>query len=442
MKKLLSLVLALVLLTSCVSFAAAEEKVTLVVWSFTDELGNMIKDNFTPTHPNIEIEYQMYPTADFPGKLDPVLATNSADAPDVFALEAAFVKKYVDSDYTADLKDIGFTDDDFNKLVPAVVEIGTDARNSKVKALSWQATPGALFYRTSLADKYLGIKTPEEFQAAVADWDTFFETAIELNENSDGAVKMFSSLGDIFNPFFYARENGWVKDGKLIIDDVLIDYLDYALMAEEDGVYNLADQWSETWFAGMKSDITMCYFLPTWGLHYTIKPNCGNYDAEKDGKLEGAEGTYGDWTMVTGPSAYSWGGTWLGANAAKVATADDAKKAAMKELIHFITVNEEQLYSYAKASGDFVSNRSVCERIVQEGGTPNPFLGGQDHYKAFIDSASLINGSIVTAYDADINNMFNSHAAVPYSKGEKDMDTAIADFKNEVKAAFADLIVE
>ena len=442
MKKFFSLVLALALLTSCLSFAAAEDKVTLTVWSFTDELGGMIDNYFKPAHPEIEIVYQMYPTADFPGKLDPVLAAKSADAPDVFALEAAFVKKYVDSDNTANLKDVGFTDEEFGKLIPAVVEIGTDARTDAVKALSWQSTPGALFYRTSLAEKYLGITNPEDFQAAVADWDTFFETAIELDDASEGAVKMFSSLGDIYNPFFYAREHGWVEDGKLVIDDILYDYLDYALMAEEDGVFNLATQWSETWFAGMKTDITMCYFLPTWGLHYTIKPNCGNYDAENEAALADTEGTFGDWTMVVGPSAYSWGGTWIGANAAKVAEADDAKKAAIKELIHFMTVNEDQLYAYAKASGDFVSNRAVCERIVVEGGTPNAFLGGQDHYGAFINSAALINGSIVTRYDADINGIFNDHAVIPYSKGEKDMDTAIADFKNEVKAAFTDLIVE
>ena len=61
MKKFFSLVLALALLTSCLSFAAAEDKVTLTVWSFTDELGGMIDNYFKPAHPEIEIVYQMYP---------------------------------------------------------------------------------------------------------------------------------------------------------------------------------------------------------------------------------------------------------------------------------------------------------------------------------------------------------------------------------------------
>ena len=38
MKKILALVLALMLLAGCMSFAAAEEQITLNVWSFTNEL--------------------------------------------------------------------------------------------------------------------------------------------------------------------------------------------------------------------------------------------------------------------------------------------------------------------------------------------------------------------------------------------------------------------
>ena len=42
MKKILALVLAAMMLMSCMSFAAAEEKIVLNVWSFTNELEGMI----------------------------------------------------------------------------------------------------------------------------------------------------------------------------------------------------------------------------------------------------------------------------------------------------------------------------------------------------------------------------------------------------------------
>jgi len=43
-----------------------------------------------------EIEYSLTPTDQFPNKLDPVLASGSG-TPDVFALEDAFVRKYIES---------------------------------------------------------------------------------------------------------------------------------------------------------------------------------------------------------------------------------------------------------------------------------------------------------------------------------------------------------
>lgn len=301
-------------------------------------------------------------------------------------------------------------------------------------------------YRASYAEKYLGVKTPEEFQEKVKDWDTFMETAAELNEASEGAVKMFCATGDIWNAYQYNRSQGWVVDGKLVIDDVLYDYLDMLKVAEEDNLYAKGSAWTETWFAGMKSGV-LCYLLPTWGLHYTLKPNCAEgansdmTDEEIAAKSTETNGSYGDWRMVAGPVGYSWGGTWVGANAAKVAAADDNKKEAMKEFIRFFTLDEEFLYTYAKDSGDFVSNNTVVDKIVAEGGTPNP-SGRPGHYSIFATAANLANGSIMTDYDETINNLWDGQAVQPYIKGEKDLETAIADFKAEVAAAFTNITVE
>lgn len=453
MKKTISLLLAAMLLFGCMSLASAEEeKVTLSIWSFTNELEGMIKKYYEPSHPNVEIKYTLYPTdgGEYTGKLDPLFATapDSDEAPDVYALEAAFVKKYVNSDNTADLKDLGFVDEDFATCIPAMLQIGQDNRTTAQKGLAWQSTPGALMYRASLAEKYLGVTTPEEFQEKVADWDAFMETARELDEASEGAVKMFNSTGDIWNAYKYNRSSAWVVDSKLVIDDVLYDYLDLLKEAQEDGLYNEGTAWTETWFAGMKTDITLCYLLPTWGLHYTLKPHCGEgtadgmSDEELKAACEANGGTYGDWRMVAGPVGYSWGGTWLGANTAKVASASDAKKAAMKEFIRFFTLDEDFLYQYASDSGDFVSNNTIVDKIVAAGGTPNPFLGGQDHYGIFAQAANLANGSTLTEYDETIDTLWNDNCVQPYIRGEKDLDTAIADFKAAVAAQFTNITVE
>jgi len=55
MKKILSLVLAVMMLMGVVSFAGAEEEITLNVWSFTNELEGMIEKYYKPSHPNVKI---------------------------------------------------------------------------------------------------------------------------------------------------------------------------------------------------------------------------------------------------------------------------------------------------------------------------------------------------------------------------------------------------
>jgi len=280
------------------------------------------------------------------------------------------------------------------------------------------------------------VKTPEEFQALVSDWDAFVETAKKLKDASEGACKMITGSGDLWNVYQYQRTQPWVVDGKLVIDDELLDYEDLCYTMYQEDLTQKAGAWAETWFAGMQGAVeTMCYFLPTWGLHYTLKPNCvaGGGDAADEEALKALSdannGTYGDWRMVAGPCPYSWGGTWIGANPAKVAAADDAKKAAMKDVIAFVTLNQDFLYQYAIDSGDFVGNKAVVDKYLADGERPNPFLGGQDHYKLFADYVSLTNVDILNYYDNKINDAWSKFVTAPVETGEKTVEEAIEEFK-------------
>ena len=455
MKKVLSLVLALALVLGCMSIAGAEApKTKLVVWSFTNELQGMIEKYYAPNHPEIEFEFQIYPTdgSAYETKVDNTLgvpdAAVSEEAPDIFTLEAAFVKHYVESDFTGDLKDIGFTDDELAVAFPVMAQIGQNS-NGIQKGLSWQSTPGVLMYRASLAEKYLGVKSPEEMQEKVKDWDTFLETAEELKTASEGACKMVCGSGDIWNAYQYQRSQGWVVDGKLNIDDELLDFEELCKTLEQDDLTQKAGAWGETWFAGMQGvNETLCYFLPTWGLHYTLKPNCGQGTNDKMSEeelatynLENGNGTYGDWRITDGPVAYSWGGTWMGINAAKAAVASEAKKTVMHDLIYNFSLNEKTLEQYAKDTGDFVGNIKTMEKIAEES-SPDPFLGGQNSKAAFVSAASKANGTMVSEYDDQIGSMWNEHVTEPYVSGEKSLDECISYFKAVVREAFPTIAVE
>jgi len=418
MKKfLIVLAVAVVFMTGCVksNSAAKAASGTLVVWSFTDELKTMIDKYYSPSHPAVTVEYSLTPTDQFPNKLDPVLASGQG-APDVFALEAAFVRKYIESGLLLDISDIAAAAKSKELAYP--IEVGTF--QGKVYGLSWQATPGAMFYRRSLAKKYLGTDDPAEVQKAVAGLDKFLETAALLKTKSAGKCVIVSSTGDLFFPYKGARKNPWVVDGKLNIDPAMLAYMDTAKTLKEKGYEGRAGQWSEGWFAGMKGSLkdekgadveVFSYFLPTWGLHYVLKTN--------------APDTSGDWAMCAGPAGYSWGGTWV------AAYKGTKNPAAAKEFIKYVTTDDTFLESWAKDTGDMVSNMTVVNKIKDS--YSEPFLGGQNHYAAFAAMATSVNGKLIQGTDQAIESMFNE-ATTAYVNGEKTKDKAIEDFKTQVSA--------
>lgn len=440
MRKFLSILLALVMtlsMTACNSGDTQTDGGTteansgqdqegntgdkLVVWTFSDELKGMIENHYLKDNPDLpyDVEVVVVPNDNYQQKLDPALASGKS-APDVFALEAAYVKKYVDSDFTADLATIGIDKNNVDTL-QYVMDVATDEQGL-LKGISWQATPGAFFYRRSLAEQFLGTSDPAEVQAMVSDFDKFYDVAKKINAESGGEVKAISSLGDLTQIFFAARESGWVADGKFVIDPVIYDLFEMSKKLESEGLTNEAEQWTETWFSSMSGNDVFGYFLPTWGLHYVLKENAENADS-------GAT-TFGDWAMIQGPAPYFWGGTWL---AMREGT---PMQDAAKDLIDYLALNETFLTTWAKETGDFVSNPNVVGAIKDD--FSEDYLGGQNHYAAFADMAPAIDASILTGSDKDIQDVLNEELTA-YAKGEKDLDTAIADFTTAVKNRFPNL---
>lgn len=390
----------------------------LVVWSFTDELDGMITKYFQEDgrfKGKYEIEYSLTPTDQFPNKLDPVLASGSG-CPDVFALEDAFVRKYVESGLLLDLTDV--YNEIKDKMIAYPAEVGS--YNGKVYGLSWQVTPGAVFYRRSLAKKYLGTDDPAEVQKALANWDKFLETAELLKNKSNGNCYIISSTGDLFKPYASGRKDPWVVNNKLVVDPLMEEYMKMCKVLKDRGLEGRVGQWSEGWFAGMKGVLAdeagntkevFSYFLPTWGLHYVLKTN--------------APETSGDWAMCAGPVGYRWGGTWVGA------WAKTKNPNAAKELIKYVATDDTFLENWAKDTGDVVSNAKVIAKVKDN--FSEAFLGGQNHYAEFAEMAKSVNGKLSQGTDQAIEGIFGE-AVGSYVNGEKSMEQAIADFKEQVAA--------
>jgi len=387
----------------------------LVVWSFTDELDNMIHNYYIPAHEGVKINYSLTPTDQFPNKLDPVLASGRG-APDVFALEAAFVRKYVESGHLLDLTEI--YERNRAHLLQYPVDIGTF--NGRVYGMSWQACPGAMFYRRSIAREYLGTDDPARVQEFFNSLDQFLRTAELLRNRSNGSVVVVASRGDLYNPFLGARSQPWVVNGRLHIDPAMEQFMDISKTIHDNRYDGRVGQWSEGWFAGMKDELrdengsglrAFSYFLPTWGLHYVLKPN--------------TPATSGDWAMIPGPAPYRWGGTWIGAYRGT----QNAEQAL--HMIEWLTTSEEFLTAWAQDTGDMVSNLTVVNRIKDT--YSEPFLGGQNHYAAFAEMAMSVDGSLVQGTDQAIEGLFQE-AVTAFVEGEKTKQQALADFRAAVQS--------
>ncbi|WP_122645400.1 ABC transporter substrate-binding protein [Enterococcus mediterraneensis] len=421
---------SLLALTACGSgesnsgSAGGSGKKELVVWTFTDELSKMINDYYKPAHEDLDYEIKVVeiPSDQFETKLDPVLGTK--DAPDVIALESAFVKKYVESGLMADIGELGL-DEASKDTYQYVKDVGTD-KDGVLHALAWQGAPGGFYYRESMAKDLLGLEDVDKVQEALSDYNKFYEVAKEVKEKSNGDVYMISSVQDLAKPFFGHRDHGWVEDEKLVIDDKLYELLDISKKFVSEKLTQDTEGQSEAWFAGMNGDSIFGYSLPTWGLHYWLKPNATSADNSKT--------TEGDWRMIQGPSSWFWGGTWVGA------TETSTMKEEAADLISYITTDAEFLKKWAEDTGDFVSNEKVVDEIKDN--YSEEFLGGQNHYNEFSEMVADINAKILTEYDQTIERLFIDNCLTPYSKGEMDQEQAIQSFKDAVQNAYPDLQVD
>ena len=394
-------------------------KDNLLVWSSVDEIEDFLYADdygYRATHPNSEVECKMIPTDNFQRELDPIIAYYRVNkTPDVFTLEDAFVRKYVECGYLLPLDDL--YEEVKDKMVDYPMKIGS--YNGHVYAMSWNVCPGAMFYRRSYAKKYWGTDDPVEVQKKVKDLDTFITTARELKRISNGKCRMVSTYEDLFLPCKGARKKPWVLDDeKLLIDPAMEKYMEMAKIFYDEELDGRTSQWAEGWYAGMNDTLrdkrgnsleVMCYFLPTWGLHYVLKTDASN--------------TGGDWAMCAGPSSWSWGGNWI------AAYKGTKKPEAAKEMIRYLATDDKFLEAMAMASGDIVGNFNVQNKIKDN--FIEPYLGGQNHYAPFCEMAKTVDGSLTQGTDQQIEALW-SESVTAYAMGEKTKEEALDDFKEDV----------
>ena len=162
MRKKICLLMAAAMSLSFATVAAGcggGEGEGLVVWTFTDELGEMVVNYYKKNvDPDAEINVQTIPVNDLSTRLDSAWRAKK-NLPDIVAIEEKYIRKYADAEGMFEPLDDMLAED--NGMYEYTLDAARNA-DGNIIAYAWQATPGALYYRTDMAEEILGVTSPED----------------------------------------------------------------------------------------------------------------------------------------------------------------------------------------------------------------------------------------------------------------------------------------
>ncbi len=415
---------------------AKVEKQVINLWSFTDEVPKMV-DYYISQNPEFGEKYEVKTTiiatdgGGYQTALDQALAAGGADAPDIYTAEAAFILKYAQGDasqYAGTYEDLGIDVAAKTKeadIAQYTIDIATRPSDGKLVGLGYQATGGAFIYRASIAEAVFGSADPkvveEKIGAGSGNWEKFWEAAAELKA---AGYPIVSGDGDIWHAVENSSSTGWIVDGKLNIDAKRAEFFELSKKLKDNKWHNDTQDWTDAWYADMAgTSETPCFgfFGPAWLINYTIAPQADNNPS------------FGDWRVCAPPVGFFWGGTWV-LSSKEAADVKDG----VAELIEWITLDctkDGLQYAWANGTVDWDNDPSTttAKDCVASGTVMSmsegslEILGGQNMFDAFVPANAYANGKCLTQYDETINGYFRDQVR-QYTSGEKDVETATADF--------------
>ncbi|MBO4242253.1 MAG: extracellular solute-binding protein [Clostridiales bacterium] len=336
------------------------------------------------SYTDVEFEYVNPSLNLYEHELDAVLASGDG-APDIFFCDSSYVSKYANSEYTLPINDIGISYSELRYMYPYTFRMPTDSDNV-IRGVTWQITPGAVFYNRSVAQTYLGLSDPEYVQSFFATWDDVLETGRTLNEVSGGTVKLIAGYTEIESAYFNGRTDPWIVDGDITLPDYMYDYLGFLKALKTEEMTFEAGRWGTDWNSHITDNKVLSYWGSMWLGEYFLSSTYGSH--------------YG---LVEGPTNYYEGGNWIFVSEYCDMPASSA------EIIRDMTMNQSTLLDMAD-NGTLVNNIIIMDNCANDPEYCVDWLDGQNPYSLFADKALALTGEGMSAYDNEINSEFISVA--------------------------------
>lgn len=412
----------------------------LNIYCWNEEFKNCMTDHYpgyqdngdgTGSIGNVKVNWILTPTYDmsYQNSLDKALSDRAKasdyDRIDMFLIEDYYAPKYIGAkDVCLSMADLGLTDYMADQY-QYTKDIVTD-EDGNIKASSWLSCPGVYLYRRSAAKEVFGTDDPEKIQEYFSDWDTFAKSAQKLKDKGWKAV---AGYDDAYRVFYQNVSGPWVVDGRIVIDDHIMDWVRQTKEFADKGFLDGTLPWSEQWMLGASSSGDVFgYFGCTWFTDYTMTSiSLDNFDGEE----AAGNGTWGDWAAIEGPQSYFWGGTWI----CTAQGSDNQGLAA--DIIYNMTCNPDIMKEIVKEEGEFCNNRPLMEETAAAGAT-NAFLGGENVTEKYCASAEAVSIRRGSAYDWDLSERF-LYAMRDYFDGKADLDEALENFYTDAETAYPEL---
>jgi len=422
---LLTAAMALSAFTGCGEKVASDGKV-LNVYCWNDEFQRRVQDHYpdyvkvdetTGKIGDVTVKWNITANADnaYQNNLDNTLLNQESaaadDKIDIFLIEADYALKYVDSEYTLPVKDLGIKDSDIADQYKYTQDITTDSKGN-LKGLTWQGCPGVLFYNREAAKAVLGSDDPKTVQAAVKDWDTFVATAEKAKA---AGYNMVSSVMDTYRTYSNNVSAKWVVDGKIKVDKNIEKWVTDSKKLVDAGMAGTHALWSDEWSAGFYPEgKVFCYFGPAWLVNFSMA-------ADKEGSI----GYNGGWGATEGPQGFFWGGTWICA-----ATGTDNGD-LIKDIMLKMTTDADLMKGIVVKDDDFVNNKTAMEAMAADASYSSKILGGQNPLAMYCNGVAGLDLSNLSAYDQACNEEFQN-AMKNYFDGNATYEEALELFYKAV----------
>ncbi len=442
MKKTLIAVAAVACAVTTLAVAAKAKKnapagkvLNIYVWN--EEFQSRFNDFYAAKLPkDVKVNWVITPNQGnaYQNKLDEaLLAQDKASADekiDIFLVEADYALKYVDTEYTLDVKkDIGLTDADLSQQYKYTKDImtGTTGKaKGKLKGVSWQACPAGFIYRRSFAKQVLGTDDPAEVQKQLNSWDKFDAVAAKMKA---AGYYMLSGFDDDFRVFSDNITSPLVKGNKINVDPQVRRWIQQTKEYTTKGYNNKANLWSDESAAGAgKNGKVFGYFGPGWFIDFCL---AGWAKDDQAKPAVAGNGSCGDWALCEGPQGFSWGGTWI------CAAQGTDNVDLIKDIMYTMACDKATARKISEATGDFTNNEAAMTEVAN-GSYKNDFLGGQNHLALLLQNAKKIDKSKISAYDQGYSEKLQA-AMADYYNGKISEDKAWENFYTSMKELYPNL---